>query len=92
MKKTSNKACDARDELQHVICKLYNLAEAAGLLGLKELDIKLRHCTSQTQFLTAELFQAYTDEVNRSVRVAGESSANILKATLAGVELGQKGD
>jgi hypothetical protein len=88
-KSTTDRANDARNSLLTNSRLLEELADAASRLGLgmsKELRLISLYMASDT----AQLYQAFIDEIHRSVRVDRENSENVLSAVLAGTELAKR--
>lgn len=81
---------DCSDQLRGVEYVLRDLARAAGTLGLTHLSKDLSVAHAQLNEVAERLRQVAGQVIADDFCKAQESSANILKACLAGVELAKR--
>ncbi len=76
--------------LRTVARKMNELGDAAWKMGNTRLSDTLADFSSKIEKAERGINNTVTEELNRTVKQAEEASGNMLRATLAGVELGKK--
>ena len=80
------------DVIYQVAEELHYLAQAFHRTGNGTVAQKLSLQSARLHAARRGITNAVSEELNRSVKQAEESSQNVLKAVLVGVELGQNED
>jgi hypothetical protein len=83
-----DKAHRARGKLVSQIEWLRRVARSANTLGLDVLSDRLHRIADGLEAGVQELFQAWRTEFDARLKDVQENSVNVLKATLAGMDIG----
>lgn len=91
MEHTNEAAKHVHEAVRETTCRIDMIAESLSVLGMDRAAESLYTCIKRLQEVNRELDEATGKDISEMVRLAGQSSRNVLNAALAGAA-SQSGD